>query len=114
MGNSTRSCANIHSLKEVKVTNYGHPELDPLTTTFPLRTVNGVAIVPPIKQRYGCYQCERVGLCEMVLRMHGRFAVLPCEGVLVSEITGEILFGLADVQDGEDDYYKVREEVVDA
>lgn len=96
-----------------KTDAYNLPEVNQLTATFPLRTVNGVAVVPSIKQKFGCHRCKLDETCEMVLRMYGKWAVLPCEGVLVSEVTGEILFGVEDEQDGEDDYYKVQGEAID-
>lgn len=97
-----------------KTDAYNLPEVNPLTATFPLYTVNGVAIVHPIKQKFGCHRCKLAEMCKLVLRMHGKWAVLPCEGVLVSEVTGEILFGVEDEQDGEDEYYKVQGEAIDA
>lgn len=103
--------SQVRSYMETKiiVTSYNLPEVNPITCAFPLHTVNGIAVFPPQLQKYGCKRCKRTEMCEMVLRLHGKWAMLPCETILVSEITGEILFGVEDEQDGEDEYYKVSE-----
>lgn len=57
---------------------------------LPLRTLCGiVTCVPDPVRIYSCEHCRHAERCELVRRMYGRWAVLPCERVLAAELPGE-------------------------
>lgn len=62
-------------------------ELKITPDVLPLRTLAGIVTCVPRKQRrsLGCEHCGLAEQCELVRRLYGRWAVLPCEGVLVIE-----------------------------
>lgn len=94
-----------HKAVDWKPTDYGLPEAAVTARDLPLYAVNGVVVAIPDKQDGGCRLCNHVEQCELVVGMFGKWAALPCEGVLLAETSGEILAGEPDAVDGFGDGY---------
>ena len=81
-----------------KAADYGIPEYRFTTQAIPLRTPTGVyGIIPRKMSGVTCDNCPMAHeQCELMLRVKGKWAAMPCEAPLMMEVDGSILPGKPD------------------